>query len=711
MNRAGAARSKKGEEAMRLYNIKNEWLRELNQVIEEIDAKTSAEELNGIYEYTVENRYSVLPPPEPEKNKYNPDGIYDILTVAEHPYFLGLTLTPWQRLTLKICYMGTPGNTHLKINDERDETGCEHCVWLQNKLKEENQIKAIKAHSPIIPKSYLPTENSPCLKCNRFDKEYIDIKRQYLISQAVTPQMEEDVIKKMDGEIRDRYYTERDMINYDLFPEDKPQVESKIGRAFQEIILVFGRRSGKSLMTSVISLYEVHRLIGMVHPQKRFGLMEFDIIRIINVANSASQAKEAIFDKTRPLVQSSPYFSKYVGKVPTQDEIFFLTPYDIKENERRLTSGIDPIPGTIQLRSGHSESSTMLGLTCFLIIIDEMAAMAKAGENSPDETLYNLLRPSIANFGSEGKMICISNALGPFGKFYELYEASFSNPNMLMLRLPTWIVNPTVEESFLEGERIHSPNIFALQYGSEFGSAGTSPWLDQDFIIEAFEAGRNRSRLERGMPGVSYFLHMDPAYSSDYYTLVIVHSEPTSEIGPDGKNLNKIFVDHIHYFAPQGAGKPVDIDDVDEYILKLAQRFRFASLTYDHYWGSMASVHKMKSYGLDARLITYGGGVKENIYAELQNLFISGRIEFYGIDTTVVKNGRAINLGEVTLAKKQFIGLQKKFKNNRFKIEAMVGMHDDIPDCVAGAAYEAIHYKTVGKLPKTVTAYTGAFLK
>ena len=43
-------------------------------------------------------------PPEREKSLANPDGIVDIITFCEHPYFLGLKLTPWQKLICKAFY-------------------------------------------------------------------------------------------------------------------------------------------------------------------------------------------------------------------------------------------------------------------------------------------------------------------------------------------------------------------------------------------------------------------------------------------------------------------------------------------------------------------------------------------------------------------------------------------------------------------------------
>ena len=74
-------------------------------------------------------RSEVAPPSLPEKTRFNPDQIVDIITFIEHPYFCNLKPYPWQKLILKCFYMGQEGNTNLEINDKENEADCEGCVW------------------------------------------------------------------------------------------------------------------------------------------------------------------------------------------------------------------------------------------------------------------------------------------------------------------------------------------------------------------------------------------------------------------------------------------------------------------------------------------------------------------------------------------------------------------------------------------------------
>ncbi len=62
-------------------------------------------------------RAEVAPPIRPERTRFNPDQIVDIVTFIEHPYFCNLKPYPLQRLILKCFYMGQEGNTDLVIQD------------------------------------------------------------------------------------------------------------------------------------------------------------------------------------------------------------------------------------------------------------------------------------------------------------------------------------------------------------------------------------------------------------------------------------------------------------------------------------------------------------------------------------------------------------------------------------------------------------------
>ena len=527
----------------------------------------------------------------------------------------------------------------------------------------------------------------------------------HLIEQSFSPKSKKENIALSERELLDHFQNERMLLDDEGIPQNvREQIEGKIGNKFQELILVLGRRSGKSFMVSIIALYEVYRFLMMGHPQARYPIMEFDVITICNVAVNEAQAKSAIFDKIKQLATTSPFFIDHIPphKPPTQLEMYFLTDHDKKENERRDGIGQDPLDGTIQLMSGHSNSSGLVGRTMAVIIIDEMAEMAStSAEGGTDSDLYSKMKPSIATFGRDGRIICISNPLGPHGKFFELYNAALEPEaeTTLMFQLATWQANPNIEKSWLKDQERSDPKTFPIYYGARFGSATADPFIPTEYIEDAFARGYGDARVEEGHPLIQYYAHLDPAQVSDNYTLVILHTEPAhNQLGPDKRPLTRVIVDHMHLWRPKGKNHPINSEEVEAYMLTLNGKFKFAQVSFDQ-WNSQQSIAKLRSHGMNVVLTTFNKQYKDQIYGEFYELFAKDLIDIYSADTP--------GLGECKEARTQLENLQKKWRGKIPRIEAADGHKDDFCDAMASAAYQALKNKTFGRLARTTSFRAG----
>jgi hypothetical protein len=757
--------------------------------------------------------------PIPQDINNNPYDIIDIVTFCEHPYYLGEKLFPWQKIILKIFYMGQPGNTHLTINDSQKKN-CANCVWDENRLGIQ----------------------SPCLNCQKFEQRKKDLFFDTEIELRRMNEKNIEIWKNMHPE-QDNFINEAELIARDLpdaYTEDgtklesttekvRNQILSKMGKKFVELILVLGRRSGKalyvntpilttdgwkrmhqietgdkvfgpdgeptqvvaisptmtnrpcyklifstgeeitadeqhewavnfeedkevhsaikttkelfesknkyfifpcenkdyrqsnshiyikqikkvasvpvkciqvanssqlylagetfipthnSLMTSIIALYEAYQLIEMKNPHKKYNILDGDPITILNVAVSELQAKEAIFEKIKALVLRSPYFEKKVNKsaIRTQS-IRFFTQADEESNEELEKRGIPAkYEGSIQILSGTSSANSQVGKTLACVILDEMASMIQSDTSKmSDKELYDKLKPSIATFAPYGKIICISNPLTQSGQFWELYNRSFDDDSILMFQLPTQMCNPSIDAEWLESEKQKDPETWKMQYGAEFSGGAIEPLIPQEMIDYAFERGAGLAKQYYGAPVTKYFAHADPALNSDMYAFAICHSEFLNT------GQKKIVVDHINVWVPN-PGQPVNIDAVDSYIIEMCKRFNIVSLTYDQ-WNSAASIQKMYRNGIPARQTSFSRSFKAKIYTTLLHLFINNLIDIYDIGACASE------------AKVQLKNLQKKFNQQSFRIEAARGFNDDIPDCLAGAAYQALESNAQISLP------------
>jgi phage terminase large subunit-like protein len=483
------------------------------------------------------------------------------------------------------------------------------------------------------------------------------------------------------------------------------QVQEKCTKRykFEELVLVLGRRSGKSFLVSAMALYELYRLISMGHPQARYGLMEFDEVVILNVARNEEQAKKAIFSKIKQTVLASPFFAPYIGK-DTELEMRFYTEHDREENVRRKEQNINLFAGSLVLRCGSSNASGLVGLTCWTIIMDEVAAMAGDNpESGVDYALYDDLKPSLATFGKDGKMMLLSNPKGPLGLLYDLHENRQEDPTTLVMRLPTWLTNPNIDKEWLDGQKKKDPQEFQMQYGAEFGASSSDPMFNVEDVDRMFSSMSMVKRKEQAEGHFEYFCHLDPARTSDYYALVIAHTENMyGQIGPDFQPLKRVVIDHIHFWNPRTKNQPVKEKDVEDYVIELHRKFKFKQVSIDQ-WNSQSSLITLQSRRIPIVERQFNKEYKEKIYTELSQLVRDDRIDIYDLSGGEYRDldHKLISLNEVQEAKIQFLFLQKKWKGKRYYIEALSGYKDDICDAVAAVAYECLTSKIMIRLPRS----------
>ena len=77
-------------------DLKTQMLQQANAVSEFFKKEGYASEFDD--DIKPATRAEVAPPAKPEKNRFNPDQIVDIVTFIEHPYFCNLKPYPWQKL-------------------------------------------------------------------------------------------------------------------------------------------------------------------------------------------------------------------------------------------------------------------------------------------------------------------------------------------------------------------------------------------------------------------------------------------------------------------------------------------------------------------------------------------------------------------------------------------------------------------------------------
>lgn len=482
------------------------------------------------------------------------------------------------------------------------------------------------------------------------------------------------------------------------------------GVLFRELVLVWGRRSGKDFVVSIIALYEAMKLLECPggDPYAMYELSSANTINILTVANSKPQANIAFSEIREKLFHSEYFKDKYLRDSVSAGAIYLLTPKDKQDNKSFKEQGLPLKKGSIGIIVGHSNSDSLLGMGCIVLILDEVASYKTTGGSSSGDRIYAALTPTVQTYVRkkyeidkqgeyardehdqkiitertyDGKIISISSPRAKEGKFYELFNTAENIPNRLVMRVSTWHVNPYhTRESLRADNNTMSETEFNMEFGAEFSGTGLESFFTEDQIKPCF-IGHNLKNVTMGSPGRVYFVHLDPATSSHNYALVVLHKEYYLNIKTKKADF-RIVVDHIKYWQPIHGN--INPNEVLEYVIGLKRKFHIGLVTYDQ-WASAESILKLRKAGIPNKETRFTGKYKFIIYKELENMINAGRL-FIPYDHLLYN---------------EMIELQRKFTPTGFKVlpkkEGDGVKSDDVCDCLAGACYVAIE-KQISRLP------------
>lgn len=416
------------------------------------------------------------------------------------------------------------------------------------------------------------------------------------------------------------------------------------GHLFNELVLVLGRRGGKDFLVSMIALYEAMKLLEIPGgcPFKYYGIDSSNPIFILTIATAADQAF-LLFSEIQKKMQTSDYFRTKIGHMGS-DRIWLLTPEDRKNNKELIDAGLANAvtKGSVVIMSGHSNSDSLLGKGYAALLFDEVASFKTTGAYS-GARMYEALGPGTLAFNklighdengneirrSDAKIVSISSPRSEEGILYSLYNEAKEVDERLAFKLPTWKVNLRItEELCRKTNKFMSPEAFQMEFGAEFSGTAGEKFIPNHYIDAAIDLGRELGLEQKitGMPGMAYFAHLDPSSTSHNYALVLLHTEERILIrekeGVRTKEKIKLFiVDHIKMWTPH-SGSAINVNEVDQYIIDLARRFRFAMVSYDS-WNSIASVQKLRAKGIPTKITPFRKQYKMAIYDHLEHLLVN----------------------------------------------------------------------------------------
>lgn len=461
-----------------------------------------------------------------------------------------------------------------------------------------------------------------------------------------------------------------------------------------DLVLVLGRRSGKSFITSLISVYEAYKLLELGDPVRFYGV-EADI-RIINTATNKDQAQDVIFKQIKRFIKRCPYFYGRIGK-ETEDEIHLLTDKDIEQNKEIARTGGREMTGSVILQAGSSNSKGLRGHTAAMVVYDEMAHFFNTDGKSSSKEVYNALSRSVFDLRAkgDGRNVVISSPDIKSGFFYNHYETAKKLKSMQVFQIPTKDANPRIQEEALRDEYLKDPETFTSEFGAQFRASSGNAFFPYDKIQKAFTKRDDLVRSKRAFRGYDYYMHIDAASSSDNWAVLIAH--PVQRFNQSLHAMETVIIEDYSEFWTPKLGEYLDEDEImDETILPLIKLFKPVSVTYDHMF-SIPQRMKLTRTRTPHSLISFAGRQKNEIYSTLRDFIIQERIELCRDDAMLEGELKAIIVDYTRVPPK----ISKDQNNQDFP-------NDDLADCLGGVVY-SISLGPTGRvrLPRSTVVHTG----
>lgn len=343
------------------------------------------------------------------------------------------------------------------------------------------------------------------------------------------------------------------------------------GKPYRDCTLVIGMRSGKTLLASVMAMYETFQLINLGKPCTYYGLPKGSEIFIFNVARSEQQAKDTVFAHIRARIDSSEWFQQQ----------------DITEhhNEFIFKTG----DGKVVVRCGHSNSASLAGKTTKCAIIDEIARFKETGGNFSAQMVYDTLSRSRMTFNTEehpadGHLISISSPMYKDDFQMQLYREGLKSKHTLTMKKATWEFNPNITFESLAPEFAKNPEGALRDFGAEPSGALEGYFKEPDRILASvnrnyehpFTWNDDTEEYEtewRGKPGAFYYLAGDPAVKNDCFGLAVCHREG-----------DMMYNDWALRFEPRTTDyktREIDARKLKAFIMKIADSCRLDAAVFD----------------------------------------------------------------------------------------------------------------------------------
>lgn len=386
----------------------------------------------------------------------------------------------------------------------------------------------------------------------------------------------------------------RNRLGVRLYPGQVDVLTSWVRSGRRKCVLCLGRRSGKGLMGAVAAIFNA---VAMDYSGTlRKGETRF----ILVVATREQQAREFV-RVVRELLEAAP----------DPDLAELVDPNASTDSEVVFTNGV-------VIRAMPCSSRSTRGLAASLVVLDELGHFQTDSEGyQAGRTVWRALTPSVAQFRDRGYVLVTSTPSWASGILHDLVTAGDIgvDRDLLVIRKPTWEVNPTITRESLDAEFSADPESAKVEFGGDFAEGGGA-YLDRDAIHAAVVPGR---RWLPPLPGTRYVGAADPAFAAggDAFTFCVAH-----KVGR-GEQATYV-VDRLESW--RGKKAPLSSDLILDEIADLARLYHLSDVVSDQY-ALIPLSDGLRRRGVTLKPQPLTSELKADIFSALKRALNMGSVE------------------------------------------------------------------------------------
>lgn len=438
---------------------------------------------------------------------------------------------------------------------------------------------------------------------------------------------------------------------------DKKYDPSKIAEVkINKINLICGRRSGKTLLSAIISIY-----CAISTNWKPF-LQKTPFATVLIMSHSREFSDE-VLEVIKGLIEASPILSRLINQdaKQTASAMNLLVPW--------VVNGLIEY-SRVQIKVGAASSKTTRGIAACAILCDEIAYWnLDESMKETDVKIMKAVRPAMKQFGKHAMLIKLSSPGIKQGVLYNEYKMDREGKipeSYAVFKAPSWMMNTILpKEEFVE-EWILDQDGFDTEYRSNFADS-LSNFMSPELVDLSKQDGV-KFLPPLDTKETKYFAAIDAAFKADRFTFTLVSVRE-----------NRV-TQHV-VMGWEGTRKnPVKAHTVAQYIKNIIKNFPVDHVAADQY-AFQPLKEIFDQYGVELKEYTFTPTFKKKIYFNLKKLVHSQQVDLLDHEQQIKEIKELIVEQSAT---------------GTIRIGHPAGGHDDFADALAVAAFLATEGQTAG---------------